>query len=50
MGSYLTKIEGFQPPEKFGDPPYPPHYGIFGRKRGKISKMVLGFRNFGYDF
>jgi hypothetical protein len=22
------------PKKKFGDPPYPPHYAIFGRKRG----------------
>jgi hypothetical protein len=31
-------------------PPYPPHYHIFWGTRGAFSKVVLGFRNFGYDF
>ena len=36
--------------KKFGDPLYPLHYHIFGGSRGVFSKVVLGFRNFGYDF
>jgi hypothetical protein len=32
------------PPQKIRDPTSP-HYDIFGR-----TKVVLGFRNFGYDF
>ena len=36
--------------KKIVDPPYPPQYDTFGRTRGVISKVVLGFRNFRYDF
>ena len=28
----------------FGDPPYPPYYTTFGRTRGVISKVLLGFQ------
>jgi hypothetical protein len=45
MGSLLTKIEGFQPIKIFWDPPYPPHYHIFGGPRGVYSNVFLG-----YDF
>ena len=31
--------------EKVGDPPYPPHYDIFGGTRGVNSKIVAGFKN-----
>ena len=34
---------------KFRDPPYRLHQAIFGQKRGVFSKVVLLFRNFGYD-
>jgi hypothetical protein len=50
MGSLLTKKEGFQAKKIFWDPPYHPHYYIFGGSRRVISKVFLGFRNFGYDF
>ena len=50
MGSYVTKILGFHPKKKFGDPPYHPHYAIFGRKRGVFRKVVQGFQNLRYDF
>jgi hypothetical protein len=30
----VTKIFIFQPPKKFGNPPYPPHYVILGKKGG----------------
>ena len=26
------------------------HYDTFGQTRGVFSKVILGFRNFGYDF
>ena len=34
MGSYVTKI--------FGDPPYPQHYAMFGRKGGYFEKSSYG--------
>ena len=30
----LTQILGFQSKKSIGDPPYPPHYAIFGRIKG----------------
>jgi hypothetical protein len=32
----------------FGNPPYPPHSGIFGQKRGVIAKVVLEFWNWAW--
>ena len=34
--------------KKVGDPPYPPHYHIFGGTRGVNSKIVVGFQNFAW--
>ena len=33
-----TKILGFQSKTNFGDPPYTPHYAMFGRTKGGIFK------------
>ena len=36
--------------KKMGDPPYPPHYALFGWTRGGGGVMDLGYRIFAYAF
>ena len=38
------------PIKKSSATPSPPHYAIFGWTKGGTFKIVLGFRNFRYDF
>jgi hypothetical protein len=51
-GFILTKKGDIKPPNKFGDPPWSPGsvFRFFKSFFVKISKVVLGFRNFGSDF
>ena len=37
-------------PQKFGGPPLSLHYATFRGESGVFWKVVLGLRNFGYDF
>ena len=41
--TYVTKIEGFHIPNKFGElpPTFPPHHAIFGQ-----TTVIIGFQNF----
>ena len=46
-GLLTHKNKRIQTQKKIRNTPFPPHYEL---KRGVFSKVVLGFRNFGYDF
>jgi hypothetical protein len=52
MGFILTKKEDINPP-KNSETPLAPWRSIFRfkkKKKNSSSKVVIGFRNFGYDF